>query len=557
MSMFDGENNTAKNFKKFYDAIYPYLSSKPATGFTPVGTVISVMATSAPEFYLACDGAEHAIVEYPDLADHFEKNFGSKNFFGGNGTTTFAVPDLRGEFLRGTGTNSHENQGSGGNVGEHQDGTEQLHVVTAGNNIYVAKIGSVTTNMDSQIGDGRDYVQVNGSSGSDTGYYRFTSRPTNTSVLYCIAYKDIQISLDDNRPIQAAIDRWLRFDPDNKKGLIIKAGTSILKSNKQYKTFYRDTKVDFTADLTSTNNGKDFFVYLLDDDSVVVSLSKLTIGVEIGRFHTLCADAGANLTMTLPASPSSGLQVGGKILVKSYKALKDPDFYVFYNKTITAVSAGTPYDVITCEHPLKGFVAGDILPESVFCETFYPDCVTEDAMVYDKDTDIAVDVYLQSGTGYNTRSAFNATHTVNRQASNHKRDMLAVGKQLLSDTEYSSIALGSNECTAIQGAADKTTVGGHVDTAGRRMISAIGVEEACGYLWTWLRDVGFNGQTGFKTTDGRGSFGQEYGEPYILLAGGAWTNSGSCGSGARICNSVRSAVYADVGGRGRSKVQRS
>ena len=44
-----------------------------------------------------------------------------KIILAGDGVTTFKVPNLLGEFLRGTGTNSYTNQGSGANVGVHQD----------------------------------------------------------------------------------------------------------------------------------------------------------------------------------------------------------------------------------------------------------------------------------------------------------------------------------------------------------------------------------------------------------------------------------------------------
>ena len=536
-------------------------------GVVPVGTIISFMGNNAPDGYLKCDGTVYNITSYPFLANHFETEFGTKNYFGGDGAITFAVPDLRGEFLRGTGTNSHKNQGSGSNVGVHQDGTVHNRLATNAST-KVVQVQSDTgktwfndINSDSQIyatGTHKWLATNFPDIGTEDSSIGVTSRPTNTSVLYCIAYQNIHISLDDNRPIQAAMDRWLRFDPDNKKGLIIKAGTSILKSNKHYKTFSRDTKVDFSSTITGSDNGKDFFVYLLDDDSVIASNSKLTVGVEIGRFHTLCASAGSTLTMTMPASPSSGIAVGSTIQVKPYRIEIDPDFYVFYSKTVTAVSAGTPYDVITCEHPLKGYEAGDILPESVFCKTFYPETLVDDAMVYDKTTDLCVDVYLQSGTWFNTRSAYNATHTVNRQQPNHLRDLQTVGKRLLSDPEFFSIALGSNECTAIQGAADKTTVGGHVDTSGRRMISAIGVEEACGYLWQWLIDLGPVGGTNWNGYDGKNSFGQTYGTiPYALLAGGDWVNSSYCGSGSRDGSSPRSHVVARLGGRGCIEITKS
>ena len=63
-------------------------------GCTPIGTIISVTGTTAPEHYLLCDGTVYNIETYPKLADYFEDQFGSKNIFGGDGMTTFAVPDM-------------------------------------------------------------------------------------------------------------------------------------------------------------------------------------------------------------------------------------------------------------------------------------------------------------------------------------------------------------------------------------------------------------------------------------------------------------------------------
>lgn len=349
--------------------------------------------------------------------------------------------------------------------------------------------------------------------------------------------------------------RWLRFDPTNKKALVIKGGTSILLSNGEYIDYGVDTHIDLTSDISA--NGTDYFVYITDDKEVHAYTEKQSTGTYIGRFHTLCVDAGT-MTMIAPASPSSGLKVGDTYLVKSYSSETDSDFYNFYNKSITAVSAGAKYDVITCQHPLSGFTAGSILPESVFCLTFHPECLVEDAMVYDKDMNIAVDVYLQSGTGFNTRSKYNATHVVNREQINHAEDFRMVGKQLLDDATFTSIALGSNECTNIIGSSDATTVGGHRDTNNRRMISAIGVEEACGYLWQWLTDLitvsNTSPNNGWCSIDGRDSFGKQYWNTHALPAGGAWVDGTSCGSRCRAANSVRSVILATYGGRGSSQV---
>ncbi len=156
---------------------------------TPVGHIISHMGTKAPKHYLACDGAEYLIADYPRLAQHFANDFGSVNFFGGDGETTFTVPDLRGEFLRGTGTASRKT-GAGAEVGVHQDGTFHLGVrVNQSNDVFIG--GKINTaagpgNCDTIIQDGNArYFRISQIlQASDTKTY--TSRPTNTAVMFCI-----------------------------------------------------------------------------------------------------------------------------------------------------------------------------------------------------------------------------------------------------------------------------------------------------------------------------------------------------------------------------------
>lgn len=156
-------------------------------GYAPIGTIIAYMGITAPQDYLICDGATYNIADYRQLADFIATQFGSINYFGGDGTTTFAVPDLRGEFLRGTGTNSHENQGSGSDVGVHQNGTELPNIYTTTNALVTPNGASAWINTDSNIGTVSQYRSY----GEGTAYTssipnKRTTRPTNTSVLYCI-----------------------------------------------------------------------------------------------------------------------------------------------------------------------------------------------------------------------------------------------------------------------------------------------------------------------------------------------------------------------------------
>ena len=163
---------------------------------TPIGTIISYMGNTAPKDYLICDGTEYEIAKYKDLAEHIKKEFGSYNYFGGDGVATFAVPDLRGEFLRGSGKNSHENGGSGANVGKHQTPTSFVPLATQDANLGNYIQHEFIENYDDNIpvtSTAWRYVGRSQNNYDDitamSTWGSKTSRPTNTSVLYCIKYK--------------------------------------------------------------------------------------------------------------------------------------------------------------------------------------------------------------------------------------------------------------------------------------------------------------------------------------------------------------------------------
>jgi hypothetical protein len=61
---------------------------------TPVGHIITHIGIKAPKHYLVCDGSEYKIEDYPYLAQHIEDEFGSVNYFGGDGETTFGIPEI-------------------------------------------------------------------------------------------------------------------------------------------------------------------------------------------------------------------------------------------------------------------------------------------------------------------------------------------------------------------------------------------------------------------------------------------------------------------------------
>ena len=196
-------------------------------------------------------------------------------------------------------------------------------------------------------------------------------------------------------------------------------------------------------------------------------------------------------------------------------------------------------------HLANGYAAADIIPNSIACLGFRPKS-SPDGMVYIDVIDKWVDIYLQSGTGINTASVFDGTVTDTRYYQNHVEDLMSVDKILPDDAQFTALAWGSNQKTAISGAKDWAKTGGHVDTANRRMIGQYFVEDACGFMWQFLNSTSTSGGTGWTdiTTDlGSGSF---HGSCFVLLAGGSWNDGAHCGVGCRGGNASRSAL-SDAG----------
>jgi len=269
--------------------------------------------------------------------------------------------------------------------------------------------------------------------------------------------------------------------------------------------------------VAANRSGKDFYVYALSTGRLILSAnSTVPTGYTadnsrlIGGFHCLCLAAG----------------------------------------TISG-------------HTLTGFLAGDIIPASVWDISHRPVC-SPAGMVYASALDIWVDIYLQSGTGAATRSANGATITDTRDWMDFTDDLGAVGKRMLSDSEFQVAAAGSNEKTNILGAADPVTTGAHVDTASRRMISNIGCEDMCGALWQWLLDqsyrnddAGYSGAWAYYTLPGnKGSLYRQSGSGDIkLLAGGVWYYGTYCGSRSRDAFSYRWNAFSSIGSRGCARRQ--
>ena len=171
------------------------------------------------------------------------------------------------------------------------------------------------------------------------------------------------------------------------------------------------------------------------------------------------------------------------------------------------IETGLTYDwggATGLAHPYSGMTAGSIDPNSVWCRSFRPK-TSLPFFNYVEPIDLAVSVFLQSGTGTSTQFVAGATITDTRDYANHLEDLLSVDCRMMTEYEFAMAADGSNQRTAIAGAADPVTTGFHKDTAGRSMISRFGLWSCCGEMWQFLQSQGCFGAAGWQgINDGKG-----------------------------------------------------
>ena len=150
--------------------------------FMPSGAVLPFARTTAPTGWLKCNGQLVSRATYPGLFSAIGTAFGA-----GDGSTTFAVPDLRGEFVRGL--DDGRGVDSGRTVGGAQapfggtftavayaddgDGTQAAYKSVSGINLGGV---SIIDNYTGVNGGQTFNIPVNG---GDT-------RPRNIAMLYCI-----------------------------------------------------------------------------------------------------------------------------------------------------------------------------------------------------------------------------------------------------------------------------------------------------------------------------------------------------------------------------------
>ena len=139
----------------------------------PIGTVISVAYQSAPRGFLKCNGAAISRTTYAGLFAYLGTAYGV-----GDGSTTFNVPDLRGEFIRGWDDSRGVDAGRAIAQSQTDDFKSHTHTFTF-RNTYSASAGGQA--RDSIRHSNPQYPATSATGGTET-------RPRNIALNYIIKY---------------------------------------------------------------------------------------------------------------------------------------------------------------------------------------------------------------------------------------------------------------------------------------------------------------------------------------------------------------------------------
>lgn len=180
------------------------LSSLVSSNLLPAGAVMPFANNSVPVGWLAANGAAVSRATYASLFTALGTTYGT-----GDGSTTFNLPDLRGYFVRGAGTNSDTT--ASGTFGAKQADAVIAHThsgTTGGMSANESHRHGISVTGLGLGGGGSNPVQssntygVNNTSITNTSTahtHTFTSssqspagatetRPNNIAMLYCIKF---------------------------------------------------------------------------------------------------------------------------------------------------------------------------------------------------------------------------------------------------------------------------------------------------------------------------------------------------------------------------------
>ena len=572
------------------------LLEKAGEGFA-IGDIKFSFAKVVPNGWLRCDGNLYQRSEYPDLyqwatdnnylvseetwqATKTANDGGSVGYFStGDGSTTFRVFNIV-DFVRA--------DASASNTGTYQTDTIRD---TEGNFILShAQINSASGAFSVTYGNPANYATTTAGTASTVSFAASDSesigsehtsteiQPKHLKLACLIKAKDAVVNrtLVSDVELKEAVDKIdelngfiLDDDDDWTMGLpnITNNAGVAEESLNNYKImrtlsnpehyYWHDSPYVSDANNTTVIIPAGLEVNIGNYAFVTQSDSQVDISLAGG------ASARAGKDVYIYACWPSNVESGIPVFVASMNSTTP----IGYNATNSRKIGGVHClcaDVGTIDgHPLSGYVAGDVLPASLWDLRHRPVSAPE-GMVYIEPLDLWADIYLNSWDGEKVVSEYGAVIADGTSARSYHwwrwvEEFNTLKKRLPHRWEFRELADGSPEAVNIQGSADPNTTGGHTATNSQRIISKYGCEDCTGVLWQWGSDLTTHGTTNgwagssynssiVPTETNRG--GEYYATTYAALFGGRWNRGSYCGSRSVDWDSSVVGLYDGYSARG-------
>lgn len=142
----------------------------------PAGAVMAFAMNSAPTGWIECSGNAVSRTTYADLFAAIGTTFGA-----GDSSTTFNLPNLRGEFIRGW--DNGRGVDATRTFGSAQDDQIQEHTHTIAYRDHAPPFGGNPITIGDLAGGANRTKETNN---GETGDFGSETRPRNIALLYCI-----------------------------------------------------------------------------------------------------------------------------------------------------------------------------------------------------------------------------------------------------------------------------------------------------------------------------------------------------------------------------------
>ncbi|WP_420549463.1 phage tail protein [Curvivirga sp.] len=166
--------------KTYVDHALACLKQSLLEKIVPAGSIFWFAADAVPSGYLSCNGGEISRETYSNLFSVIGETFGA-----GDGVSTFDLPDLRGEFIRGWDDDRGVDTGRGFATSQ-SDAVDpsSLKILRNGTDI------GTTSGRSQQKENGASYPSYNGRYNDNytIGGGSSETRPRNIALLPCIKY---------------------------------------------------------------------------------------------------------------------------------------------------------------------------------------------------------------------------------------------------------------------------------------------------------------------------------------------------------------------------------